>query len=568
MKFNRLLLTTLLFVLNGTVAPAAPAIDPIPDVNVPAGKSLTIPITASSPNGRTLSYTFASSTSGITVERHTNNPFWKMSVVQISPSNAPGAFLTPFRGGLAMVTNIGDMTFMLLRDRAPRTVDAISALTTSGFYNSNTIFHRVVLVPYFIIQGGDPNTNGTGGPVFRYDDEIDPHSLFTGSGQLGAANSGPDTDGSQFFVTAAPQRDFDLRYTIFGQLLRGFNVLSNVLTTATNATSRPLADVLITRASLVPNTTDAVITLTCANLPGVTGTIRVVADDGVGGRATNSFTATTVEDMVNSIPFLNSPAITNLIVPVNGSLTNFISAVDLEDDPVIYDAYFVDQNAFNNSTFTTYPGPDGKFILTPKPGYSGPLRIYVAVAADDISYLLGIYDYQEFTVAVGDTAVTALAANFVAEETATFTNQPLATFTNGVANSAVSDFTAFINWGDNSTNSGVIHANANGLKEVRGTHTYTNSGDYPIYVTIRSALGAATTVVSTGFVQPRLSLMRSDPEVILRWPAWAADYQLQSLTDFAASQWTPAADLPSLAGYEIFQTNVITSTNVFFRLKR
>ena len=230
-----------------SLAVAAPVIDPISNASVPAGKSLTVPITASSPNGRPLTYTVTSSTNRITVELHTENPFWKMSVVQIAPSNAPGAYQTPFRGTLVTVTNLGDMTFMLLRDRAPRSVEAIAALTTGGFYNSNTIFHRVVLVPYFIIQGGDPNTNGMGGPVFRYDDEIHPRSLYSGVGQLALANSGPDTSGSQFFVTTAPQRLFDLRYTIFGQLLRGFNVMSNIVNTPTNANSRPLTDVIITR---------------------------------------------------------------------------------------------------------------------------------------------------------------------------------------------------------------------------------------------------------------------------------------------------------------------------------
>ncbi len=174
---------------------AAPVIDPISNVNLPAGKSLTIPITASSTNGRPLAFTATSSTNRITLELHTNNPFWKMSVVQVAPSNAPGAFLTPFRGGLMMVTNLGDMTFLLLRDRAPRTVDVISGLTASGFYNSNTVFHRVI--PGFVLQGGDPNTNGQGGPVFRYDDELHPRAMFSGSGQLALANSGRDTDGSQ-----------------------------------------------------------------------------------------------------------------------------------------------------------------------------------------------------------------------------------------------------------------------------------------------------------------------------------------------------------------------------------
>ena len=84
-------------VLLSVAANAVPVIDSIPTASIPAGKSLTIPITATSSNGRPLTYTVLSITNSITVEVHTNNPFWKMSVVQLAASNAPGAFQTPFR---------------------------------------------------------------------------------------------------------------------------------------------------------------------------------------------------------------------------------------------------------------------------------------------------------------------------------------------------------------------------------------------------------------------------------------------------------------------------------------
>src|SRR5271166_1743867 len=164
----RLCQAVVLFAL-GLPALAAPVIDPLGNVSIPAGKSLIIPVTATSPKGRPLTFTAASSTNLITVQVHTNNPFWKMTVVQAASSLAPGAFQTSFRGGVETVTNIGDMTFMLFRDIAPHTVDVIQGLTAGGLYTSNTIFHRVV--PGFVIQGGDPSTNGSGGPVFRFDDE-------------------------------------------------------------------------------------------------------------------------------------------------------------------------------------------------------------------------------------------------------------------------------------------------------------------------------------------------------------------------------------------------------------
>jgi len=172
---------------------AAPVIDPIANVTIPAGKSLIIPVTATNSNGLPLTYTVTSSTNGIAVVMHTNNPFWQLSVAQAASSDAPGAYQTPYRGGVATVTNVGNLTFMLFPEYAPYTVNVFQGLTTSGFYNSNTIFHRIV--SNFVIQGGDPLTNGTGGLVFTYDDEFNPQAMFSGNGQLALANAGKDTDG-------------------------------------------------------------------------------------------------------------------------------------------------------------------------------------------------------------------------------------------------------------------------------------------------------------------------------------------------------------------------------------
>lgn len=552
----------LLPALASRIIVAAPVIDPLPSVGVPAGKSITLPITATSPDGRPLTYTITSSTNRITVEHHTNNPFWKMSVTQVAPSNAPGAFQTPFRGGLATVTNVGDLTLMLFRDRAPHTIDVFTGLSGSGFYNSNTIFHRVI--PGFMIQGGDPATNGSGGPAFRYDDEFHPRAIFSGSGQLALANSGKDTDGSQFFITLGPQRFLDFGYTLFGQLLRGFSVVSNVINTPRNGSDRPLADVIITRASLVSNPTDTVITLTGTNLVGVAGTIQVIADDGVGGRTTNSFTATTVTDGTNNAPaILKTPAISNLVIPPNVVTTNFIQAQDLDGSAINYSAQFADATSASNATNSNIYA-NGALAIGPNPGYTGP--IHIRVYASDNNF--ATYDLQTVTFAVGDTPITISGTNFIVQPLLAFTNQVLATFTNEVPNSPTTNFTGFINWGDNSTNSGEISTNLFGYKEIRGTHNYTNSGHYPIYVTIRSGLGAEATVVSTAYVQPSTRLTRTGANNILRWPAWATDYQLQSHTNLATSDWTTVPNLPILAGYEMVVTNVSTGSNLFFRLKR
>ena len=471
MNGRRILCVFLFFGALVFSAFAAPVIDPIPSASIPAGKTLILPVTASSPNGRPLTFTATSSTNGITVEVHTNNPFWKMSVVQAAAGNPPGSYQTPFRGGVATVTNVGDMTFMLFRDLTPHTVDVIQGLTAGGMYTSNTIFHRVIAG--FMNQGGDPLTNGTGGPVFRYNDEFNPRAIFSGNGQLALANSGKDTDGSQFFITVAPYRSGDFGYTIFGQLLRGFDVLSNINNTATDANNRPLADVIITRASFVPDNFDTVLTLAGTNSVGVAGTISVIADDGAGGRATNSFTATTVTDTQNDPPFLYPNTVTNLVAPINTRLTNIISALDLESNTLYWYVINLDLNS-TNSVPSSNNG-QLQMIAVPNTNFVGSTAYYFVVAPfpywgyypfstwfnNPSQYP---YDLQAYTFAFGDTVISAVPTNFTAPALVPFTNQLLATFTNGVPNSATNNFTAFINWGDNSTNGGLILTNLAGLE--------------------------------------------------------------------------------------------------------
>jgi peptidyl-prolyl cis-trans isomerase A (cyclophilin A) len=140
------------------------------------------------------------------------------------------------------------MTFELFQDLTPQTVNTIEGLIKSGFYDGLT-FHRVV--PGFVIQGGDPAGNGTGGPGFAFDDEFNARAIFSGNGQLAMANAGKDTNGSQFFVSIGPQRALDFNHTIFGQLVRGFDVLSAIEHVPTDANNRPLTPVSITSARLV-----------------------------------------------------------------------------------------------------------------------------------------------------------------------------------------------------------------------------------------------------------------------------------------------------------------------------
>src|SRR5919201_2880957 len=107
-----------------------------------------------------------------------------------------------------------------------------------------TIFHRVI--PNFMIQGGDPAGNGTGGPGYRFEDETknSPHR-FDRPGKLAMANSGPNTNGSQFFITVAPTSWLTGKHTIFGEVVEGQAVVDKITKVARNSQDRPLKDVTL-----------------------------------------------------------------------------------------------------------------------------------------------------------------------------------------------------------------------------------------------------------------------------------------------------------------------------------
>jgi cyclophilin family peptidyl-prolyl cis-trans isomerase len=551
---------------------AAPVISPIANVTVPAGKSLIIPITATVTNGRPLTYTITGTTNAMAIVVHTNDPFWKLNVAQACAPNAPGSFQTPFRGGLATVTNVGDMTFMLFPEYAPNTVSIFQGLSDSGFYNTNTIFHRVI--NGFIIQGGDPLTNGTGGLVFQYNDEFNPQAIFSGNGQLALANSGENTDGSQFFVTEAPYRYGDFQYTIFGQLVRGFNVLTNIENTPVDSNDRPLANEIITQASMVPDTADTVITLVATNAAGVSNKVTVVADDGAGGRATNTFVAISITDSnSNNQPFFFGNIVTNTVAPVNKTVTNILNALELDSEQLYWWASWTagsvsgvtTNSVLKSLTYNvTNSGGQLQFYVTPPTNFAGQVECQFVVSSttDESPYY-----YLDYYFTFGDTPINAQASALPPQVPGMFTNLLLATFTNGVAGSAVTNFTANVQWGDDSITAAAITTNLARMKEVFGSHTYTNSGVYPIAITIQSGLGFTAVVSNAVTVVPSLSLTTSGTNIVATWPAWAYQYGLQSSSNLTGAVWASVTNYAALAGFQSVVSNTASPGNHFFRLE-
>lgn len=120
-------------------------------------------------------------------------------------------------------TNRGNLVLELFASDAPVTVNNFVFLARDGFYNGTT-FHRVV--PGFVVQGGDPTGTGTGTPGYYFADEFTEHTHVTGA--LSMANSDPNTNGCQFFITYAPQHHLDGKHSVFGQLIEGTDVLEKI----------------------------------------------------------------------------------------------------------------------------------------------------------------------------------------------------------------------------------------------------------------------------------------------------------------------------------------------------
>lgn len=117
----------------------------------------------------------------------------------------------------------GDITLRLLPAIAPQAVNSFVFLAREGFYDGCT-FHRVL--PGFVAQGGDPTGNGTGGPGYRLPDELSDHPFEAGA--VGMANAGPNTNGSQFFITLASATHLNGRYTVFAEVEEGMDVAGDL----------------------------------------------------------------------------------------------------------------------------------------------------------------------------------------------------------------------------------------------------------------------------------------------------------------------------------------------------
>lgn len=166
-----------------------------------------------------------------------------------------------------MATSMGDILLKLDRENAPLTVANFVALAEGGkplpglkeeyqgkkFYDGLT-FHRVI--PNFMIQGGDPDGTGMGGPGYKFEDETD-NDLTHDKGVISMANSGPNTNGSQFFITVAPTKQLDGSYNIFGTVLQGQSVADSISQVETGERNKPKEPVTVTTVEIIRQGSEA-----------------------------------------------------------------------------------------------------------------------------------------------------------------------------------------------------------------------------------------------------------------------------------------------------------------------
>ena len=168
---------------------------------------------------------------------------------------APGLYAT-------FQTNQGAIVCELFENDAPITVknfvdlaegkkewkDPRSGQKKQTRYYDGIIFHRVI--PDFMIQGGDPTGAGTGDPGYKFQDEFKPNLKFDNPGRLAMANAGPNTNGSQFFITEAPTEFLNNKHTIFGQVIEGMGVVKTIARVRRGANDKPITPVVIEKLTI------------------------------------------------------------------------------------------------------------------------------------------------------------------------------------------------------------------------------------------------------------------------------------------------------------------------------
>ena len=337
---------------------AVPQLEPIADISVAAGTSFYLPLKASDSDSEELVFSVATADSQL--------------AATVSDTN---------RSLRLVVSGFGTMEFELFEDRVPVTTSRIIELVESGFYDG-LLFHRVAQGDDgspFVIQGGDPNGDGTGGSGTSFDDEFHVELLHTAAGVLSMANSGDDTNDSQFFITGQATRFLDFNHAVFGYQTAGEGVRLAIEAVETDDAEKPVSDVVIETAEIFVDPQTGLLVLVAPE--GFEGQVEVTVTvaDGAGAQSQQTFYVNVVADddpYANSPPFLESMAVLQAIA--DQSITFDVPATDIEDDPIYYSAEVVDGAS---DLTVTIDEATGQVTITPSASAGGVYAVRFAVGA-------------------------------------------------------------------------------------------------------------------------------------------------------------------------------------------
>lgn len=413
----------------------------LPSISIPQFLGYQVPLAGGTTDPQTYSVTSDNPSIGATVAQ---GKFMTINVTHASSGPTDPAFT-------------GSLTFQLFDDLTPLTTQKIETLIAQGFYTGKN-FHRIANnfpgPNDFIVQGGSVNGDGTGNvnqPGFPFNDEFNTQLAFTGTGQLAMANSGPNTNSSQFFATTGSPRFLDFKHTIFAQLVSGQQTLTAMTKVALGGTggTTPVSPILMSSVTLSNTNPNGVIHINATQATaGQLANITVTAHDAVDNTSTSqTFQVNVTQDIVNGAPNIPRPFINPIpnqtvgVVQTSPTIqgqTDIFQAPGVDANPTDPLTYVVaggvkaDGTGFTpllNATATTTQ--NGLITVTPNAGFTGVINMLVGVrdntdrspnqsGVNDISN----WDYTPVTLTVANTAPVNLAPVATPGTTAVVANTP------------------------------------------------------------------------------------------------------------------------------------------------